>query len=1018
MAEAIAAALVASSSSALVTAGFVIGGNAVAINAALALAASAAYGSQQQAAAKRRARNAFNASLKDREVMIRSGVAPQRLIYGRDRVSGPVVYAESTGANKEYLHLVIALAGHECDAIEFVYFNETALPAPDGSGNITSGDYCLTTTTAQYHEATASGGAVTLPQGAARVVAVMTNTGAGIDSQSSPYSSYSHTPGSATVSGLVSGNLYGINYETTASDPLVRVRKYLGTAAQTADADLVAESDGKWTSAHRGRGICYLYVRLKYHQDVFGQVGIPNITCVVRGKKVADPRSTTRWTGNAALVQADFLRDSTWGLGATAAQVPTSELTTAANLCEEQVDIDASTTQDRYLFSGSFTADQSPLDILRAISSSHAGAAVWTQGRWLVRPGAYRTPLLTISEDTLADGAITTVPKASRAELFNAVRATHRDDGRAYVEAQAPLVENATYTAQDGGRQIVRDLQLPFVCDPVRAQRLARIELERARQALTVQLRCNLKAYDLAPTDTVLLTLARYGWSAKPFEVIERTWSGGALQYTLRETAAAVFDWNYGYAYTYDIAPDTALPNPYARPAALTSLAVDSDAGMAVRLSSGAAVSRAYVTWAAAPEQFVRQGGRIDVQWVKARDTVWQSVRAEGTDTAAWLLGVPNGQGIIVRARAVTAMNSAGEWAYATHLVNGIGGVPSFGQFLDSFSAGYGLWRNYAGTVERSIVDVSDGELGGKALRIGNNSGNDAVAMVHDSNIAYDPQALYRVRARIRRTAGTGVVYVGVAGYLADGQTLCNYTGANSLSNQFFCAAAGSAPGSSWAIYEGYFSGAAATGDNNVHADPADPAVLHEDVRYVRPLLFANYTSAAGITEVDYFVIDKIRLTADLAPNSVTVGDITTSPETVGSTGSPGASGVAGFLLGPEITTAADEELDFHIACTHSQTYWSQAALGKVQVYLKYEGSPDVEITEIPRKKFPVPVDAYGAGDVFCFEYTALAYAPGAVTRSYTLHYLISYVDSAGNAKLCAKDFTATGQFRVVRRKR
>ena len=37
-----------------------------------------------------------------------------------------------------------------------------------------------------------------------------------------------------------------------------------------------------------------------------------------------------------------------------------------------------------------------------------------------------------------------------------------------------------------------------------------------------------------------------------------------------------------------------------------------------------------------------------------------------------------------------------------------------------------------------------------------NNSGNDAAALVHDSNIAYDPNALYRVKARIRRTAGSG----------------------------------------------------------------------------------------------------------------------------------------------------------------------------------------------------------------------------------------------------------------------
>lgn len=1017
MAEAIAGAILASATTtAGVTAAVWVATNAAVINAALVVAASTAYSSVNARNARRRARDAYNASLKDREVMIRTGTAPQRIIYGRDRVSGPVVYVESTGARKEYLHLVVALAGHECDAVETVYLNDVALPAPDGSGNINSGTFAITTTAPQFYEATASGTSITLPAAATRVTGVATVVGSGIESQSSPYSGYSHTANTATVGGLVSGDRYAINYETSSTESLVRVKTYLGTSTQTADADLVAESAGKWTSAHRGRGICYLYIRLKYHQDVFGSIGVPNISAVVRGKKVYDPRTTlTAWTANAALCVADFLRDSTWGLGATSAQVPASELTTAANICDELVDVDASTTQARYTFDGSFTADLSALDILRGLSTAMAGAAVWTQGRWLVRPGAYRTPLLTITEDHLADGAVVTVPKLSRSELFNAVRARHRDAEREYVEVQAPIVANATYTTADGGRQIVRDLTLPIACEPVRAQRLARIELERARQALTVRLRCNLKAYDLAPTDTVLLTLARYGWSAKAFEVIERTWAGAQLEYTLRETAAAVFDWNYGYAYTYDVAPDTALPNPYSPPDALTGLDVDSDAGMAVRLSSGAAVSRAYVTWTQSTDQFVVQGGRIDVEWKKARDTVWQSQRVPGADTAAWLLGVPNGDGILVRARAVTATGRGGPWAYVSHTVNGIGAVPSFGQFLETFSSGFDAWRDYVGGAERSIVDISDGEQGGRALRIGNNSGNDYAALVHDSNIAYDPNALYRVKARIRRTAGSGTVYVGVCGFLADGVTLCNYTGSASLSNQFFIAAASAALGSSWTTYEGYFSGSAATGDNTPHADPNDPAALHTNVRYVRPVLLANYFELAGITEVDYVVVDKIRLTDDLGPYSVTGSEIVDSSETVGSTGSPGASGVAGSFVGPTITTAANEEIDFHISCTHTQTYWSQAALAKIQIWLEADG---VELTDIPRKKFPLPLDAYAAGDVFGFDYTAPAVAPGAATTDFRLRYLISYVDAAGSAKLCAKDFTASAQWRGVRRKR
>ena len=89
--------------------------------------------------------------------------------------------------------------------------------------------------------------------------------------------------------------------------------------------------------------------------------------------------------------------------------------------------------------------------------------------------------------------------------------------------------------------RIVRSIQLPGAMDAMRAQRMGKIELERERQALTVQLTTNLAAYDLAPTDTCYLTLDRYGFASKLMEVRQRTWSpDGTLAYTVRETAAGM----------------------------------------------------------------------------------------------------------------------------------------------------------------------------------------------------------------------------------------------------------------------------------------------------------------------------------------------------------------------------------------------------------------------------------------------------------------------------------------------
>lgn len=635
-----------------------------------------------QRRAKAKARAAYNASLKDREITFRSAVAPRRVIYGRDRVGGPMVFAQTTGSKSEFLHVIIALAAHECDAIEEVWFGDVLLPTPDASGWITSGPFGtekLTRTT--YTAMVSGGGTITLPQAATRITDI---TRAATESVDAATYTGTHTAGSATVSGLPSGETLTVGYEYATPAQKVRVRKYLGAPGQAADADLVTASGGKWTSAHKGTGICYLYLMLEYDQEMFANFDLSRVTAVVRGKKVLDPRtSTTAWTENAALIAADWLQNSTYGMRASAAEVPSAEVIAAANICDELVTLDAlGATQKRYTFNGSFTTDQAPRDVLEDMLSSMAGHCVWTQGRWLLRPGAYRTPAsgAEITEDHLADGGVTVTPKVSRSALFNAVRVTYRDPSQGWAEVQAPLVANATYTAQDGGVQVVRDITMPGSMDALRAQRLGKIELERGRQAVTVQASTNLRAYDYAPTDTALLILPRYGWGAgKVFEIIDRTWSPeGVLRYTWRETAAAVYAWNYGEATVVDPAPDTDLPSPYTRPDPLGTLTLASGTAQLWRQADGTIISRVLAQWPATADRFVEEGGRIELQWQLGGAAAWQELPPmPGTATQAWIAPVPDGEVVVVRVRQVNAVGVRGNWSYAAVVVVGKTALPA-----------------------------------------------------------------------------------------------------------------------------------------------------------------------------------------------------------------------------------------------------------------------------------------------------------------------------------------------------
>jgi len=151
-------------------------------------------------------------------------------------------------------------------------------------------------------------------------------------------------------------------------------------------------------------------------------------------------------------------------------------------------------------------------------------------------------------------------------------------------------------------------------------------------------------------------------------------------------------------------------------------------------------------------------------------------------------------------------------------------------------------------SAERSIVTDVSSQMGGKFLRIGNNSGNDNIYSVHSRRIPFNPNKLYKMRVRARRTAGSGTFYCGVAGVASDGNTYVNTAGNDTLSSQHYVVAVAANPPTTWTEYIGYVQGwGSPTGNYGI-----SPAKLHADVRYMRPIILANYPSLPGIVEVDF----------------------------------------------------------------------------------------------------------------------------------------------------------------------
>ena len=363
----------------------------------------------------------------------------------------------------------------------------------------------------------------------------------------------------------------------------VKIVKKLGTTTQTA----VTSSDlgglappTKWTTDCKLLATAYLYVRLEFDADVFPN-GFPEITAIIKGKKVYDPRtSTTAWSDNPALCMRDYLTSGKEGTNTTIYNYGLSEdiesvdddlVTIAANVCDQVVTLPDSTTQNRFTLNGAFTTNTTPYDAIINLSTSMGSLLWYAQGKWRMKPAYYTSPVLDLNEDDLRSG-IQISTRHSRRENFNVVKGTFRGPKSDYQPSdfpQVPVLNSATYDAllaADGGQESVIDLELPFTDDPDAARRLALITLERNRQQLTVQATFGMRAFQVQVGDIIRLTNTRLGFDNKEFEVV--TWDFGIrdeydilTSMTLREISESVFDEvSDGAVYESD---NTTLPSPF-----------------------------------------------------------------------------------------------------------------------------------------------------------------------------------------------------------------------------------------------------------------------------------------------------------------------------------------------------------------------------------------------------------------------------------------------------------------------
>jgi hypothetical protein len=673
------------------------------------IAVALAIGAYQARRAQKKARDAFNDSLQDRNITIRSAISPRQYVLGQARTGGTLVYAESLGPKKEFLDTVTAFAANKCDLVAYYLGDEFVLPGGmldkkygkaslediTESKNVTTsnGTATLELVLAPYSDTTFQSQG---PFGISFYVPLPANSTVAVAQQGSvkfPLTVVSVTGNTVVVSGVPSGaSVVTVTYKSRRYQA-ISILYAEGDPNQSALRFAQGGSNGsvnfnvKWTDNHRLRGVAHSRVAFGYDEDAYFS-GAPSIGAVLRGGHVdgapfVDTRNGTNpaYTDNPALLAYWFmtLPRTKGGCGIPASWIDTASVNTAANICDELITVkklDNSGTEQikRYQCHTIISTDVPPLQNLDVILSSMAGKKVFTAGKYKIFAGAFRSAIVTLTDsDVAGDRPITADPSGSDDTPPNVVTASFIDAAKDYAQTSPNPIRNTTLIASDGYEEPM-DIALPATTDARQANYLMGIALQSARPAYTISLSVGGIGENLALGDCVQLNLVnRPSYAGRTLEIVGYTdnWDG-TFQLVLSEIKASTWALdlntftpiNQGVkedlSYLWRVMP---LVNFDATPLSVQTL------------RDGSTLARVRISWAPITDPFVLTSGKVELRYRDALDTTAQYITvatAQPGDTSVTIdANLVDGNVYLFEGRIVNGVGAASYWVIDYQLFSG-----------------------------------------------------------------------------------------------------------------------------------------------------------------------------------------------------------------------------------------------------------------------------------------------------------------------------------------------------------
>ena len=424
---------------------------------------------------------------------------------------------------------------------------------------------------------------------------------------------------------------------------LIYIEAHKGKPFQPASG--ILQGAAKWTSNHRLQGVSYLAVRLRWNEDIFS--GMPQITAVVKGRKIYDPRDgQTRYSDNPALCLLDYLKDPLYGKGLPNSVLDLSAFSDAATYCEQTV-VEAAvvpepntpifvqnfnlfgqawidevqqaqgpTTTQEQLFRCNMVLNTGKklFENVNTMLLGMRGFLPYVNGKYTLRIDRsveFTDDDLTLSPDDIIGGI--SIADVSKNERFNRVICTFPNPKGEWQPDEAIWpepdgAESNLYLEQDG-ELLVDEIELETITSYYAARDFARILTLRSRNALRCNIKSNSRAINAVAGDVINVVHPTPGWTAGKLFQIEQIGLNydGTCDLSLLEYDPSVY--SYEPDFLQPPIPDTDLPDPFDidAPASLSLTA------QGAFLPSGEKVINIFADWPDSQSSYV---SRYELAWV------------------------------------------------------------------------------------------------------------------------------------------------------------------------------------------------------------------------------------------------------------------------------------------------------------------------------------------------------------------------------------------------------------------